>query len=184
MVNINFFEKKKKNSTPLLITVIAVLLFGLLGGYFWWMTESIKTDISRNKDQISQQEDEIKELQRTNSIVKEVSTLVKQRDTLMQNQYPLDDLYHDLLEQIPSQASASVERFFFTITGTVPGTVQLEIVFDNDQHVVDMQRNLVNLPYVTSVTLETIDINDTAYATKFTLMIDRTQVSEVFSDDN
>ena len=180
MVNINFFEKKKKNSTPLLITVIAVLLFGLLGGYFWWMTESIKTDISRNKDQISQQEDEIKELQRINSFVKQVSTLVNQRDTLMQNQYPLDDLYHDVLEQIPSQASASVERFFFTITGTV----QLEIVFDNDQHVVDMQRNLVNLPYVTSVRLETIDINDTAYATKFTLVIDRTEVSEVFSDDN
>ena len=180
MVNINFFEKKKKNSTPLLITVIAVLLFGLLGGYFWWMTESIKTDISRNRDQISQQADEIKELQRINLIADQVSTLVNQRDTLMQNQYPLDDLYHDVLEQIPSQASASVERFFFTITGTV----QLEIVFDNDQHVVDMQRNLVNLPYVTSVTLQTININDTAYATQFTLMIDRTQVSEVFSDDN
>lgn len=180
MVNINFFEKKKKNSTPLLITVIAVLLFGLLGGYFWWMTESIKTDTSRNRDQISQQADEITELQRINLIGNQVSTLVNQRDTLMQNQFPLDDLYHDVLEQIPSQASASVERFFFTITGTV----QLEIVFDNDQHVVDMQRNLVNLPYVTSVTLETIDINDTAYATQFTLMIDRTQVSEVFSDDN
>jgi cell division protein FtsB len=180
MVNINFFEKKKKNITPFLISVIAVLLFGLLGGYFWWMTESIKTDTSRNRDQISQQADEITELQRINLIGNQVSTLVNQRDTLMQNQFPLDDLYHDVLEQIPSQASASVERFFFTITGTV----QLEIVFDNDQHVVDMQRNLVNLPYVTSVTLETIDINDTAYATQFTLMIDRTQVSEVFSDDN
>src|SRR5690554_5111839 len=150
MVNINFFEKKKKNSTPLLITVIAVLLFGLLGGYFWWMTESIKTDISRNRDQISQQADEITELQRINLIANQVSTLVNQRDTLMQNQFPLDDLYHDVLEQIPSQTSASVERFFFTITGTV----ELEIVFDNDQHVVDMQRNLVNLPYVTSMTLE------------------------------
>lgn len=180
MVNINFFEKKKKNITPFLISVIALLLFGLLGGYFWWMTESIKTDTSRNRDTISQQADEISELQRVNLIGNQVSTLVNQRDTLMQNQFPLDDLYHDVLEQIPSQASASVERFFFTITGTV----QLEIVFDNDQHVVDMQRNLVNLPYVTSVTLETIDVNDTAYVTQFTLMIDRTQVSEVFSDDN
>lgn len=180
MVNINFFEKKKKNITPFLISVIALLLFGLLGGYFWWMTESIKTDTSRNRDQISQQADEISESQRVNLIGNQVSTLVNQRDTLMQNQFPLDELYHDVLEQIPSQASATVERFFFTITGTV----QLEIIFDNDQHVVDMQRNLVNLPYVTSVTLETIDVNDTAYVTQFTLMIDRTQVSEVFSDDN
>ncbi|GEM03809.1 hypothetical protein HMI01_07970 [Halolactibacillus miurensis] len=180
MVNINFFEKKKKNITLFLISVIALLLFGLLGGYFWWMTESIKTDTSRNRDTISQQADEISESQRVNLIGNQVSTLVNQRDTLMQNQFPLDDLYHDVLEQIPSQASATVERFFFTITGIV----QLEIIFDNDQHVVDMQRNLVNLPYVTSVTLETIDVNDTAYVTQFTLMIDRTQVSEVFSDDN
>ncbi len=179
MVNINFFEKKKKNVTLFLISFIALLLFGLLGGYFWWMTETIETNTSRNIDIINNQADEISELQRVNLIGDQVSTLVNQRDTLMQNQFPVDALYDDLLEQLPSN-TASVERFFFTIDGNV----QMEITFDNDQHVVNMHRNLVNLPYVTSVTLETVDVNDTVYVTQFTLMIDRAQISEVLSDDN
>lgn len=179
MVNINFFEKKKKNITPFIISFIALLLFGLLGGYFWWMTDSVKTETARNTEIINNQANEISELQRVNLIGDQVSTLVNQRDTLRQNQFPVDALYDDVLSQLPSN-SATVERFFFTITGNV----QLEITFDNDQHVVSMQRNLVNLPYVTSVTLETVDVNNAAYMTQFTLMIDRTQASEVLTNDN
>jgi hypothetical protein len=179
MVNINFFEKKKMNITPFLISFIALLLFGLLGGYFWWMTDSIKTETSRNTEMINNQAEEISELQRVNLIGDQVSTLVNQRDTLKQNQFPVDALYNDLLSQLPSN-TATVERFLFTITGNV----QLEITFDNDQHVVNMHRNLVNLPYVTSVTLETVEVNEMVYVTQFTLMIDRAQVSEVLRDDN
>lgn len=179
MVNINFFEKKKINITPFVLMVIALLLFSFIAFYFWWMTTSILSKTENNQALIASQELQIKEWQRVNLISDQVTTLVEQRDQLSTTQFPVTALYNDLLAQLPNETDALIERFFFTITGNL----QLECVFNNDQDVVLMHRQLVNLPYVTDVTLETVEISDTDYVTRFTLMIDRNQVSEVLTDD-
>lgn len=179
MVNINFFEKKKINITPFVLSIIALLLFGFIAIYFWWMTTATLSKTEDNQALIASQELQIREWQRVNLISDQVTTLVDQRDQLRNKQFPVTALYNDILAQLPNGTDASSERFFFTISGNM----QLECVFNNDQDIVLMQRNLVNLSYVTDVTLETVEISETDYVTRFTLMIDRNLVSEVLTND-
>lgn len=179
MININFFEKKQRNVTPFLIGFIAFFLLGALAGYFLWMTYSIEAKTERNVTQINQQADEIRVLQRVNLIGDQVTALKGQRDTLREQQFPLYELYMDVMKQLPTQET-TVEYFYFTLTGTI----QMDVVFNQDQDIVQMQRNLLQLPYVTSVTLETIEVSESEYLTQFNLTIDRLKVSEVLNQND
>lgn len=181
MVNINFFEKKKKNITPWVITGTALILSGLLVFYFSWMTSQIREDITINERQIEQQQAVVIELQRVNLIGDQVNQLKRGAETLQANKYPAKALYDEMIDQIPNLSDTLINQFIFSITGNV----QLQLALPSEADVVSLQRQLLDLPYVTNVVLETIEVTGEAatYDTRFSIMIDRLSLSEVLSRD-
>ena len=182
MIEINFFERKKKNYSPLIL--VAIFLAGLLiiGGYVLLVNGNLQTKYDHNLAKINQQQPLVTELKQTQTFSNQVRELSGQLELLQENQYPTPFLYETVAQLLPESDALYLLDYTFSINEGIRLSVQLAGL---DQ-VIDVQRSLFDLPFVTHVELETVNLvnqDELHYLVNLTAEIDRDLLNEVIKND-
>ncbi|HHU18794.1 MAG TPA: hypothetical protein GXZ58_00805 [Bacilli bacterium] len=182
MIEINFFEREKKNYSPLIL--VAIFLVGLLvvSAYVMLMNTSLENQLRDNLTKISEQQPRVNELKQIQVFSDQVRELSHQLELLDGSQYPTPLVYETVYELLPQSDALYLHDYTFSIEEGLKLSVQLVHL---DQ-VIDLQRSLLDLAFVTDVVLETVDLvsqDEQHYLVNIQVEIDRDLLSEVTQDD-
>ena len=182
MIEINFFERKKKNYSPLILAAIFLVGLLVIGAYVLLMNASLQNQYDDNLAKISEQQALVTELKQTQAFSNQVRELSNQLELLQENQYPTPFLYQTVDQLLPESDALYLHDYTFSINDGIRLSVQLA---DLDQ-VIDVQRSLFDLPFVTHVELETVNLvnqDELHYLVNLTAEIDRDLLNEVIKND-
>lgn len=182
MIEINFFERKKRNYSPLILLAIFLVGLVLIGGYVILMNGTLQNEHDNNQAKITQQRPIVEELRQIQLYGSQVRELTDQVEQLQENQYPTPFVYETIVGLLPASEVLYLNDYAFSINDSLRLSVQLEGL---DQ-VIDLQRSLLELAFVTDIELDTVDLisqeND-HYIVNVRAVIDRDRLSEVTQND-
>lgn len=182
MIEVNLFERKKKNYSPLILVAIFMIGLFAIGGYVLVANHNLQNQHEVNLVKINQQQAVVAELKETQTFSNQVRDLATDLELLQENQYPTPYIYQTINQLLPESDALYLHDYTFSINEGIRLSVQLVGL---DQ-VIEIQRSLFDLPYVTHVELETVDlVNQDAlhYLVNLKAEIDRDQLSEVIQND-
>ncbi|GAA4066237.1 hypothetical protein [Amphibacillus indicireducens] len=182
MIEINFFERKKKDYSPLILVAIFIVGLFVIGGYVILVNGNLQTQHEENLTKISQQQTIVTELREIQTFSNQVRDIAADLELLQDNQYPTPQIYQTIEQLLPESDALYLLDYTFSINEGIRLSVQLVGL---DQ-VIEIQRSLFNLSYVTHVELETVDLvneEELHYVVNLIAEIDRDQLSEVIQND-